>query len=106
MNPYLSTSKRPLPLPAPEILRREIDESIEWVKTHVGEDNKAIGTVQTFVRTSPVSIENFQGDDYPQRESPIRPGDTGNAQLTDFDTSTVVHKSANDRVLRHARHGE
>lgn len=96
MNPYLSTSKRPINLPAPDALRREIDESIQWIKEHVGQDDKDIGSVQMFLKTSPDSLPNFKGRNYPQRKFTVI---DYSIKLTLAGSSVMVHEPANCCIL-------
>ncbi|KAG9021279.1 hypothetical protein FS837_007384, partial [Tulasnella sp. UAMH 9824] len=61
-NQYLSRTKRQQPLPADNVLRPLIEESIRWVKDNVGE-NKDIPEVQSFSMTSPGPDPAFQERD-------------------------------------------
>ncbi|KAG9036934.1 hypothetical protein FRB95_007497 [Tulasnella sp. JGI-2019a] len=65
-NPYLSTSHSPIPFPPPEVLHREIAEAVKWVREHICDDDKDIGSIQMFQRTSPCSVNGFKGRNYPQ----------------------------------------
>lgn len=70
-NPYLSTSRNPPPYPPPAVLHHEVAEAVKWVKEHVCNDDKDIGSVQTFQVTSPGHVVGFRGKNYPQRKSEV-----------------------------------
>lgn len=118
MNPYLSTSRNPGPLPPPDILRSQIDEAVRWVKEHVGaedDDGKDIESVQMFHPTSPGNVKGFKGKNFPQRTwvhalyrvFHCDPTETSMAGFVLFRSfSIMVHQSPNDRVLRDARYRE
>ncbi|KAG8852053.1 hypothetical protein FRB96_008971 [Tulasnella sp. 330] len=65
-NPYLSISKIPQPYPPPAVLHREVAEAVKWVREHVSNDDKDIGSVQVFHVTSPGNLVGFKGKNYPQ----------------------------------------
>ncbi|KAG8895270.1 hypothetical protein FRC00_007672, partial [Tulasnella sp. 408] len=68
-NQYLSKTKRQQSLPADNVLKPLIEESIRWVKENVGE-NKDVTEVQSFSMTSPGPDPAFKGDRLPQRYIP------------------------------------
>lgn len=56
--PYLSLRQTPIPFPPPASFDSLIDESLAWIKSHVGDAGmKKVDEIQLFAKTAPASGE-------------------------------------------------